>query len=81
MKIEALSLYSGALALALGSSVCGEEKADYKAEQLKAAASSPTVLNEWLRQESAVFDAWDFGAQFRARYETKEDGGSLFPSR
>src|SRR5437867_2091816 len=45
---------------------------------------SPGLVNEWLRQQSPVFNPWDFGGQFRLRYEVKEDGGSSggsFPNR
>lgn len=43
-------------------------------------APNPGLLNEWLRDESSAFNAWDVGGQIRARYELKEDGGS-FPNR
>src|SRR2546423_6224197 len=49
--------------------------------QAKAAAVSPGLLNEWLREQSPAFNPWDLGGQFRARYEIKEDGGSLPASR
>src|SRR4051812_6265780 len=45
-----------------------------------APAASPTLLNNWLREQSTVFNPWDVGGQFRARYEIKEDAGS-FPNR
>src|SRR6266550_2394203 len=35
----------------------------------------PGLLNEVLRQQSPAFTPWDFGGQFRARYEIKENGG------
>src|SRR6266567_7957498 len=37
-------------------------------------------FNDWLREQSAAFNPWDFGGQFRVRYEIKENGGS-FPDR
>src|SRR5260221_14653996 len=39
-------------------------------------AFSPGLVNEWLRNQSPAFKPWDFGGQFRARYEVKENGGS-----
>jgi len=46
--------------------------------------TSPGLLNDWLHQQSPAFTPWDFGGQFRARYEVKENGGSSggsFPNR
>src|SRR5947207_15869373 len=37
---------------------------------------APGLLNGWLREQSPAFSPWDFGGQFRARYEVKENGGS-----
>src|SRR6476659_7795343 len=45
-----------------------------------APVASPTLLNSWLREQSSLFNPWDIGGQFRARYEIKEDAGS-FPNR
>ena len=39
------------------------------------------VLNEWLRSQSDVFNAWDIGGQFRFRYEWSEGGSAAFPNR
>ena len=41
-----------------------------------APAASSGIVNEWLREQSPVFKPWDFGGQFRARYDVKENGGS-----
>src|SRR5258707_15510562 len=30
------------------------------------------LVNDWLRSQSSSFSAWDFGGQFRARYEHPE---------
>src|SRR6267143_6896060 len=30
------------------------------------------IVNDWLRSQSSSFDPWDFGGQFRARYEHAE---------
>ena len=30
------------------------------------------IVNDWLRSQSSSFDLWDFGGQFRARYEHAE---------
>ena len=30
------------------------------------------IVNDWLRSQSSSFAAWDFGGQFRARYEHPE---------
>src|SRR5437667_4227840 len=32
----------------------------------------PGIVNDWLRNQSSSFNAWDFGGQFRARYEHPE---------
>ncbi len=32
----------------------------------------PGLVNDWLRDQSSSFNAWDFGGQFRARYEHAE---------
>lgn len=37
------------------------------------------LANDWLREQSAAFDAWDIGGQVRARYETKANAGT-FPN-
>jgi len=51
-----------------------------KAGDISAPASapvaSPGLVNEWLREQSAAFQPWDFGGQFRLRYDVKENGGS-----
>src|SRR5258708_40075714 len=39
-------------------------------------AFTPGLVNEWLRDQSPAFKPWDFGGQFRARYEGKENGGA-----
>src|ERR1043166_3050250 len=41
----------------------------------QAAMTSPGLLNDWLHQQSPAFTPWDFGGQFRARYEVKQNGG------
>src|ERR1051325_9697958 len=46
------------------------------APSVQAPASTSGLLNAWLRRQSPVFSPWDFGGQFRARYEIKENGGS-----
>src|ERR1051326_5760625 len=49
-----------------------------------ASAMPPGLVNEWLRDQSSIFNPWDLGGQFRARYELKENGGSSggsFPNR
>jgi hypothetical protein len=43
-------------------------------------ARSHGLLNDWLRDQSPVFDPWDSGGQLRGRYDIKEDAGS-FPNR
>lgn len=40
-----------------------------------AAEKDVTFLNEILREQSRDFDAWDIGAEFRGRYESKDDAG------
>src|SRR5258708_14947880 len=42
-----------------------------------AAGAQPGIVNNWLRSESSVFDPWDFGGQFRARYEHLEYLGTV----
>src|SRR2546430_2431401 len=39
------------------------------------ARQSAGVVNDWLRSHSSSFSAWDFGGQFRARYEHFEHMG------
>src|SRR5947209_19853126 len=40
--------------------------------QLAASDLRPGLLNDWLRSQSSSFSTWDFGGQFRARYEHHE---------
>jgi hypothetical protein len=40
--------------------------------QLHASGVQPGLVNDWLRSQSSSFNAWDFGGQFRARYEHAE---------
>lgn len=42
------------------------------AAALAAEPASAGLLNDWLRGESAAFTNWDFGGQFRFRFEHKE---------
>src|SRR6266478_1123687 len=35
------------------------------------------LVNDWLRSQSSSFSAWDFGGQFRARYEHTEHLGPV----
>jgi hypothetical protein len=35
--------------------------------------SGPTLLNGWLRDQSPVFNSWDFGGQLRAREDHREN--------
>src|SRR5437667_302784 len=79
------TLALGALVLASCAGAHGDEKsasapsAAYTRPQAQMPAASAGFVNDWLREQSPAFDAWDIGAQFRARYEIKEDGGS-FPN-
>jgi len=41
--------------------------------------SSAGLVNDWLRQQSEAWKAWDVGGQFRLRYEVKDNAGS-FPN-
>lgn len=45
-----------------------------------ATVPSTTLVNSWLREQSAEFANWDIGGQARVRYEVKENAGS-FPNR
>lgn len=40
-----------------------------------AGGTHPGLVNQWLREQSPAMERWDFGAQFRFRYEVKENGG------
>src|SRR6266850_3464545 len=40
--------------------------------QLTASDSQPGLVNAWLQSQSSLFDPWDFGGQFRARYAHPE---------
>jgi len=40
--------------------------------QLHASGIQSGLVNDWLRDQSRSFNAWDFGGQFRARYEHAE---------
>jgi len=37
-------------------------------------------LNDWLREQSPAFNAWDLGGEFRLRYEIRDNAGS-WPNR
>jgi len=41
------------------------------------APKSAGVINDWLREQSPGFTNWDFGGQFRARFEDREHFGIL----
>ena len=71
-----LSAVLAGLGLGLGlASAMGQSPVP--AEKPKApAASEVPVINAWLREQSPAWADWDFGAQLRARYERKDDGGS-----
>src|SRR5882762_12037925 len=45
--------------------------------QLTASDSQPGLVNAWLQSQSSLFDPWDFGGQFRARYEHTEYLGGV----
>lgn len=74
MKYPPATLATSALVLAVSAAVYGQEKTVIAPG--KSAPASPGLVNEWLRGESAAFNAWDIGGQFRARWELKENGGS-----
>lgn len=40
-----------------------------------AAEKEVTLLNGMLQEKSPLFEAWDIGAEFRGRYESKDDAG------
>ena len=85
MRTQLTDLAVCALVLTLGAKVYGEERAGGTTRDLyttppSQATGSPGLVNEWLRAQGTNLNAWDLGAQFRARYEIKEDGGS-FPNR
>ena len=79
-----MAVAAGALALTVGASAFDSEKSAAKAASsplpVKRTESRPGLANDWLRERSPGFEAWDIGGQFRARSEIKEDGGS-FPNR
>ncbi|MBI5388637.1 MAG: alginate export family protein [Verrucomicrobia bacterium] len=76
---------AGALVLAITSSVYAQQApATKSAPATKPAAKAPPsagLVNDWLRQQSAAWAAWDIGGQFRARYELFENGSPAFPNR
>lgn len=74
MKYPPATLVTSALVLTVSAAVYGQEKA--VSAPAKTAPASPGLANEWLRGESAAFNNWDIGGQFRARWELKENGGS-----
>lgn len=39
------------------------------------AAPSAGLVNDWLREQSSAFSAWDIGGEFRMRYDFKENAG------
>src|SRR5438552_18261354 len=80
MKTEPARIFA-LLALALGTAHAQEKTAGIAtyASAPPAPGLSAGLLNDWLRQQSSMFDHWDLGAQLRARYEFKENGGSFPP--
>src|SRR2546426_12497598 len=52
-----------------------------KPAQTKSQLTAPDVqsgfVNDWLRSQSSSFEVWDFGGQFRARYEHIEPLGPV----
>ena len=65
----------------VGSAVSAENAAPAAAVQYGVASSKPenppSLVNGWLRSESSFFDTWDFGGQFRMRYEHAEHLGAV----
>jgi hypothetical protein len=69
-----------AIVFAIAASVCGQDKATTTATTAAVAApskpaASAGLANDWLRQQSEAFKAWDIGGEFRARYDFKENAG------
>ena len=77
MKLAHIAVQLSALGLGLG--VCAQEKPSTASAASPPPASVSTLVNDWLRSESGLFEKWDIGAQSRIRYEIKENAGS-FPN-
>ena len=45
------------------------------ASSSRQARASAGLANDWLREQSSAFKAWDFGGEVRVRYEDKENAG------
>jgi Alginate export len=78
MKKNLTRLTTSALALALPMAIYAQDKpaADSSQNTPPATVALPPpsggLLNDWLREQSAAFQPWDLGGQFRARLEVKD---------
>src|SRR5215472_4615038 len=72
-----------ALALTLCVTAGGQDKPLTTVSDAAALPPPPSpsagLVNDWLREQSSLFNVWDLGAQIRLRYEVKENGGSFPP--
>lgn len=66
------TLKGGALVLA-AIATCYSANAQTNAPAAPPPGPSAGLVNDYLRQQSDVFNPWDFGGQFRARYELKNN--------
>src|SRR5262245_16174041 len=71
------SVTTGSVVLAVVSTLAAQEKqpATPPAPIPAPPKPSPGLLNEYARDYSPKLDPWDFGGQFRLRYEMKDDFG------
>ncbi len=78
MKKNLTRLTTSALTLALPMAIYAQDKPAADSSQIPppAAVAIPPpgagLLNDWLREQSAAFQPWDLGGQFRARLEVKD---------
>ncbi|MEK7706769.1 MAG: alginate export family protein [Verrucomicrobiota bacterium] len=67
--MHAKLILSTALTVACGITASAQEKAGTTAMPTPPPAAGAGLLNDWLREESADFKAWDIGGQERVRFE------------
>ena len=72
------TLTASALVLAITTAVYADEKS--AVDSAKAPAPPPAqvsagLVNDWLREQSSLFDPWDLGGSVRGRYEVKDGYG------
>jgi hypothetical protein len=74
MRIKAISVANWLVAVSLFTLNLSQNAWAQSNKLASASTPAPSagLMNDWLREQSPVFDAWNIGGQFRSRFEHKE---------